>query len=153
MKKWHYLKNPLRNWYIEDISKVVETCVIMHNMIVDERRGALTENVEASDESFRRLVRESEEEEAAQAEAQGQGQGRVQSAYEVESFSFLGQLEQNLKQDLEACTSRVDITMAISTRIDTFINHTENPHISHALRMALVEHIWDKKKRCKKKRD
>ena len=145
VKKWHFLKNPLRNWHLEDIDMVVKTCVIFHNMIVEDRRGCLTDHVDSGDQLFRRLVLESEVENG-HAPAQ-EMPAAPESAHAVESFSFLGHLVQDTSNDVAASTSREEISMALSNRIHRFIQHTENPHLSHALHMALINHVWAKKKR------
>ena len=48
VKRFHILKRPLRGWYLEDINKLLKTCVILHNMIVEERFGGAGE-VEAEE--------------------------------------------------------------------------------------------------------
>ena len=40
VKRFHYLKRPLRNWYLKDIKSILDCCIIMHNMIVEYRRHA-----------------------------------------------------------------------------------------------------------------
>ena len=112
-------------------------------MIVEERRGILTEDVDASEDLFQRLVLEAEACDAPSA----QGLHQTQSACDVQSFSFMGQLEDNFSLELHAASSRQDIATALSARITNFIKHTENACVSHALRMALINHVWKKKKK------
>ena len=38
VQHFHVLARPLQNWYIEDIENLVYCCVILHNMIVEERK-------------------------------------------------------------------------------------------------------------------
>jgi hypothetical protein len=40
VKRFHYLKRPLRNWYLKDTKSILDCCIIMHNMIVECRRHA-----------------------------------------------------------------------------------------------------------------
>jgi len=44
VKKFGILKQPFRNWYLDDITQIVECCVIIHNMTIDERRQNYTFN-------------------------------------------------------------------------------------------------------------
>ena len=37
--RFHILQRPCRLWYRRDIRKVVKACIILHNMIVEERRN------------------------------------------------------------------------------------------------------------------
>ena len=39
VKRFQYLKRPLRHWYIKDIKNILHCCIIMHNMIVECRRN------------------------------------------------------------------------------------------------------------------
>jgi hypothetical protein len=39
LKRFQYLKRPLRHWYIKDIKNILHCCIIMHNMIVECRRN------------------------------------------------------------------------------------------------------------------
>ena len=36
-RKFHYICRPVEGWYVDEIQKVVETCIILHNMMVVER--------------------------------------------------------------------------------------------------------------------
>jgi hypothetical protein len=148
VKKWHILKNPIRKWYIEDIDMMVKTCVILHNIIVEERRGDFNEREDDTgemDDTFKRLsagvTQDIDHEE-------GRGIAEPESAHDVDSFSFLGTVEEQYQSNLEKATSREDISSALSERIHMFIQHTENGHRSLALRMALINHIWKKKQNC-----
>jgi hypothetical protein len=40
VKRFHYLKRPLRHWYIKDIKNILHCCIIMHNMVVEYRQTA-----------------------------------------------------------------------------------------------------------------
>ena len=154
VKKWHILKNPLRNWHITDIDSIVKTCVILHNMIVENRRGDLTGEEEISDDLFARLVLETEtESDVGSTIDRAMERGEPQSAYDIQGFSFLGQLEQTLQTSKDAAQSSQEVCEAIAERIHTFINITENQHRSHGLRMALVNHVWNKKKKMTGKDD
>lgn len=37
VKKFHILARPIRRWYIEDIRTMLYTCIILHNMVIEER--------------------------------------------------------------------------------------------------------------------
>jgi Plant transposon protein len=39
VQRFHILHRPLRGWYQEDIVQVLHTCVILHNMVVEEKYG------------------------------------------------------------------------------------------------------------------
>jgi Plant transposon protein len=41
--RFHVLERPLRNWYLEDIKSLLHCCVILHNMIIEERSGNVSE--------------------------------------------------------------------------------------------------------------
>jgi Plant transposon protein len=41
VQRFHVLQRPLRGWYQEDLVNIVHACVILHNMVVDERSGTL----------------------------------------------------------------------------------------------------------------
>jgi Plant transposon protein len=41
-KRFHVLYRPSRLWHIEDMPAIVKTCVILHNMCVEERRMTYT---------------------------------------------------------------------------------------------------------------
>ena len=148
VKKWHILKNPLRNWHIADIDVLVKTCVTLHNMIIHERRGTLSGNVseEVSDDLFHRLAFEADMELDHSETQAPTNPNPPESAHDVQNFTFLGQTEDTLESSKNAAESREELCVAISERIHSFIEVTENPHRSHALRMALVQHVWKKKK-------
>jgi hypothetical protein len=38
VKRFDYLKRPLRHWFLKDIKNILLCCIIMHNMIIEERR-------------------------------------------------------------------------------------------------------------------
>ena len=40
---------PLRKWYLEEISELLDACVILHNMTVEERQGKLLEGEQEED--------------------------------------------------------------------------------------------------------
>lgn len=42
--KFHILKNPIRNWQMDDIKNILYCCIILHNMVVAERRTAIHDN-------------------------------------------------------------------------------------------------------------
>jgi Plant transposon protein len=44
VQKFQILKNPIRNWYMEDIFDVMYCCVILHNMVIAEIRGRYDHN-------------------------------------------------------------------------------------------------------------
>ena len=46
--KFHVLQRPLRGWYLEDLRDLVHCCVIIHNMVVLQKRGTVG-NEEADD--------------------------------------------------------------------------------------------------------
>jgi hypothetical protein len=35
------LKNPIRNWHMDDIKNILYCCIIVHNMVTAERRSKL----------------------------------------------------------------------------------------------------------------
>jgi hypothetical protein len=146
VKKWHILKNPLRYWHLHDIDLLVKTCVILHNMIVEERRDMQNMNVSEGDQLFHRLALEAETNEATTQGMPGHAINEPESGYNMDSFCFLGQLEQKFQSSMNSAGTREEISLAISERIHSFIQITENPHRSHGIRMALVEHVWKKKK-------
>ena len=39
MARWQVLDRPSRLWYRKDMTNIVMTCIIIHNMIVESRRG------------------------------------------------------------------------------------------------------------------
>jgi Plant transposon protein len=41
IQRFHVLQRPLRGWYQEDIVMLLHTCVILHNMITEERLGVV----------------------------------------------------------------------------------------------------------------
>jgi Plant transposon protein len=41
VQRFHVLQRPLRGWYQEDLVDIVHACVILHNMVVEERSGTL----------------------------------------------------------------------------------------------------------------
>ena len=42
VQKFQVLQRPLRGWYENDINDIVQSCVILHNMVQEERMGSLT---------------------------------------------------------------------------------------------------------------
>ena len=44
VSRFHILQRPLRGWYLNEIIDLLHCCVILHNMIVESRHGALTES-------------------------------------------------------------------------------------------------------------
>lgn len=36
--RWNILERPSRFWYRKDIADVLIACIVMHNMVVEERR-------------------------------------------------------------------------------------------------------------------
>ena len=36
-RKFNVLVRPVEQWYVEDITKIVETCIVLHNMMVEDR--------------------------------------------------------------------------------------------------------------------
>ena len=42
VQKFQVLQRPLRGWYENDINDIVQCCVILHNMVQEERMGSLT---------------------------------------------------------------------------------------------------------------
>ncbi|XP_047949400.1 uncharacterized protein LOC125195267 [Salvia hispanica] len=44
--RWAIVKGPARFWYKEVIADVMYTCIIMHNMIVEQERGHVTDWVD-----------------------------------------------------------------------------------------------------------
>ena len=53
VSRFHVLQRPIRNWYLEEIVDLLHCCVIIHNMVVDERYGDLgTEADEVRDKAF-----------------------------------------------------------------------------------------------------
>ena len=46
-RKFNILVRPVEQWYVEDITRIVETCVVLHNMMVEER--ILRDEAELSD--------------------------------------------------------------------------------------------------------
>lgn len=46
VQRFHILKRPLRNWYVEDITNIVHACVILHNMIVCHEEGEVGDPVQ-----------------------------------------------------------------------------------------------------------
>ena len=49
MAQFHVLLRPFRRWFLEDIKDVLDCCVIIHNMIVEERSGKLVDDDECLD--------------------------------------------------------------------------------------------------------
>jgi Plant transposon protein len=41
VQRFHVLQRPLRSWYQEDIVRLLHTCVILHNMVTEERSVAV----------------------------------------------------------------------------------------------------------------
>ena len=39
VSQFHILQRPIRNWYLEEIVDLLHSCVIIHNMVIDERYG------------------------------------------------------------------------------------------------------------------
>jgi hypothetical protein len=37
--RWEILRNPCRQWEIEDMIDIIQACVIMHNMIIQDESG------------------------------------------------------------------------------------------------------------------
>ena len=55
--QFEILKNPIRNWHMDDIKNILYCCIIVHNMVTAERRSTLIdadvmpeEEAEAEDE-------------------------------------------------------------------------------------------------------
>jgi Plant transposon protein len=44
VQRYHILQRPLRNWDFEDLDALVKCCIIIHNMIVEARFGAVDYN-------------------------------------------------------------------------------------------------------------
>lgn len=38
IQRFRLLANPLRSWYTDDIDLILQACVIMHNMVVEDRK-------------------------------------------------------------------------------------------------------------------
>ena len=37
MSKFGILERPLRGWYLEDLCSLIDCCIIIHNMVINER--------------------------------------------------------------------------------------------------------------------
>ena len=55
--QFEILKNPIRNWHMDDIKNILYCCIIVHNMVTAERRSKFIdadvmpeEEAEAEDE-------------------------------------------------------------------------------------------------------
>ena len=46
VQKYQILARPLRNWYLDEMKDLVDCCVILHNMSVEERRGRSSDNAD-----------------------------------------------------------------------------------------------------------
>ena len=46
VQRFHVLQRPLRMWYLEDITDLLDCCIILHNMTVDARAGKLSDEEE-----------------------------------------------------------------------------------------------------------
>ena len=42
VQRFHVLQRPIRKWFLDEIDELIKCCVILHNMIVEERMGSLT---------------------------------------------------------------------------------------------------------------
>ncbi|KAG7356908.1 plant transposon protein [Nitzschia inconspicua] len=43
VQRFHVLQRPLRQWFLDEIKDVLYCCIILHNMITEEKNGALDE--------------------------------------------------------------------------------------------------------------
>ncbi|KAG7364220.1 plant transposon protein [Nitzschia inconspicua] len=43
VQRFHVLQRPLRQWFLDEIQDVLYCCIILHNMIIEEKNGALDE--------------------------------------------------------------------------------------------------------------
>lgn len=41
VQRFHVLQHPLRGWFQKDLRDIVQTCVILHNMVVEARYGSI----------------------------------------------------------------------------------------------------------------
>jgi hypothetical protein len=46
VQRFHIIQRPMRGWYLEDLTEIVQCCACLHNMIVVDRFGPLTGNVD-----------------------------------------------------------------------------------------------------------
>ncbi|XP_076923103.1 uncharacterized protein LOC143585098 [Bidens hawaiensis] len=51
-KRWAKLANPLRFWTREKITEVVITCIILHNMILEDEGQAICQNYQGNENRY-----------------------------------------------------------------------------------------------------
>jgi Plant transposon protein len=44
VQRFHILQRPLRNWYLDELSTLVQCCIIIHNMVIEARAGVLSDD-------------------------------------------------------------------------------------------------------------
>ena len=114
--QFEILKNPIRNWHMDDIKNILYCCIIVHNMVTAERRSTL---IDAD-------VMPEEEAEAEAEDEEGNGNG----------ISFFG---------FQAEPSDPSVTTRLGNMVAHMVQNVEDTAAHDRLMVDLIEHVWTTK--------
>jgi len=119
VQRFGILAHPIKWWYLDEIQSLVNCCVIIHNMIVTDRRAAYNEADEA---------------EVARILLGGAGHGaEEQAAYQYTLFDY-----PEVPQDEHGLM----LSTLLGTRIAHLDERIQDREAHLALRNDLQEHLW-----------
>lgn len=119
VQRFHYLKRPLRNWYLSDIKNILHCCIIMHNMIVEARRTNFMP-------ARRGLDEESEDPQ--------------EDTLPDSTISLFGHASIEGEEEEDAVVQEA-IGTALANRVSTVYGNIEDREYYNKLRNDLVQHV------------
>lgn len=135
VSRFHILERPIRLWYMRDIYNLLYCCVIMHNMIVEERRSLHPDEpvgpwLEQAAAQFRH-----ERQQAAAAAANNNQ--RQQQDNNGNQWSLFGHAAAAIDVDAE------QVGAMLAARVATVSANIQNEREHFHLKRDLMQHIWD----------
>jgi len=122
VKKWKILQQPLRLWFKEDLSDILDTCIIFHNMVVEEKRFTYAIND---------WVQEVQRNEGNQEQDQDEPQLAQVSLFGIRDD---GTFDPTVMGPLQS-----------SLRGEMLVTNYDDEYKHQALKSDLVEHNWSRK--------
>jgi hypothetical protein len=119
VQRFHILQRPLRNWYWNDIVDILDCCIILHNMVVENRRTlhAVEGYVNSGEQQWHAAV------------------DAFANAEPPENVSLF------VQEDVLANLEMADI---IAIRVAHFNNAMKNADEHHSLKNDLITHLWNR---------
>jgi len=146
--KWRILKQKFWLWYLNEIDDIVKSCVIMHNMIVEDHHGdilAMDDHVEF-DEIFQGAVANPN---TTYVGVVHNNLNAVNAPTNLanptnDKLSFLRFVESE-------CTeiARANIAAMLSHCVEKSRSYVEDTSKSMQLRQALINHLWSMRQKAK----